>query len=255
MKDFPLQSFYGDIHSTYDRVNQIFTFGQDRAWRRKAVAELLKKHPRKVLDLCTGTGDFILELAKKAGENAELIGYDFSPDMLNVAREKFNELNQREKIPQVTFLEGDAGKMPFEEGKFDALGITFGIRNLIYENSRADLHLREINRVLGPGGQLVVLESSRPANFMWRMFNAIYLRFILPYLGGLISGNLKAYQYLASSSKNYYTRREMGRILESAGFRAAVSRSLFLGSVMLLVMEKNDGEIVSLNKGNRDHEN
>ena len=144
--------------------------------------------------------------------------------------------------------------MPFENGAFDALGITFGIRNLVYKNSRADRHLSEINRVLQPGGQLVVLESSRPGNPVWRLFNTIYLRFILPYLGGLISGNLKAYQYLASSSKNYYTIKEMGAILATAGFEVSGSRSLFLGSVMLLILEKKQKEIVSLNKANNGHE-
>ena len=254
MKDFPLQSFYGDIHSTYDRVNRIFTFGRDRAWRRMAVIELLRKQPDRVLDLCTGTGDFILEVARKAGKDTVLKGYDFSPDMLALARDKYRQLSEHEQIPMVDFLEGDAGAMPFEDSVFDALGITFGIRNLIYKNSHASQHLREINRVLRPGGQLVVLESCRPDNPIWGMFNTIYLRFILPYLGGLISGNLKAYQYLASSSKNYYTIKEMGGILEMAGFEVSVSRSLFLGSVMLLVMEKKQKEIVSLSQAKKEDE-
>ena len=255
MKDFPLQSFYGDIHSTYDRVNRIFTFGRDRAWRRKAVVELLRKHPDRVLDLCTGTGDFILEAARKAGKETELKGYDFSPAMLEMARDKYRQLSEREQIPTVDFIEGDAGAMPFEDASFDALGITFGIRNLVYSNSRAEQHLREINRVLRPDGRLVVLESSRPENMLWRLFNTIYLRFILPYLGGLISGNLKAYRYLASSSKNYYTINEMGSILETAGFELSGSCSLFMGSVMLLVLEKKQKEIVSLDQASKDYEN
>lgn len=254
MKDFPLQTFYGDIHSTYDRVNRIFTFGRDRAWRRKAVVELLRKQPDRVLDLCTGTGDFILEAARKAGKDTVLTGYDFSPAMLELARDKYRQLREHEQVAMVEFLEGDAGAMPFEEASFDALGITFGIRNLIYKNSHASQHLREINRVLRPGGQLVVLESSRPENVLWRLFNTIYLRFILPYLGGLISGNLKAYQYLASSSKNYYTIKEMGAILEMAGFELSDSRSLFLGSVMLLVLEKKQKEIVSLDHADKEDE-
>ena len=120
MKDFPLQSFYGDIHSTYDRVNRIFTFGRDRAWRRKAVVELLRKHPDRVLDLCTGTGDFILEAARNTGKDAELKGYDFSPAMLEKARDKYSQLREREQIPAVDFIEGDAGAMPFEDASFDA---------------------------------------------------------------------------------------------------------------------------------------
>lgn len=238
MKDFPLQSFYGDIHSTYDRINRIFTFGQDRTWRRKAVRELLRMQPERVLDLCTGTGDFILEVARKAGKDTKLVGYDFSPAMLKLARDKYRQLDEQEQIAAVEFLEGDAGAMPFEEGSFDALGITFGIRNLVYQNSKANQHLKEIHRVLRSGGHLVVLESSRPVSPLWLMFNTLYLRLILPYLGGWISGNLKAYKYLASSSKNYYTLREMAGILETTGFEVTSSRSLFLESVMLLVLEK-----------------
>lgn len=238
MKDYPLQSFYGDIHSTYDRINRIFTFGQDRVWRRKAVVELLRLQPERVLDLCTGTGDLVLEAARKAGQHTTLVGYDFSPAMLELASEKYKELGKREQLGTVEFLEGDAGNMPFDEGSFDALGISFGIRNLVYQNSAAMLHLKEINRVLRVGGNLVILESSRPLSPLWLMLNTLYLRLILPYLGGLISGNLKAYKYLANSSKNYYTIGEMARIMETAGFEVSSSRSLFLGSVMLLVLVK-----------------
>jgi demethylmenaquinone methyltransferase/2-methoxy-6-polyprenyl-1,4-benzoquinol methylase len=241
MEDYPLQAFYRDIHSTYDRVNRVFTFGRDRAWRKKAASELLQSRPARVLDLCTGTGDFILELAIQLAHlplNAELTGFDFSSEMLKVAELKFRELQKRESIPDIIFTEGDAGDMPFQDDQFDSVGITFGIRNLVYENTKASRHLSEMNRVLRPGGQLVVLESSRPGSPLWKVFNDFYLRFILPYLGGLISGNLKAYQYLARSSKNYYTIREMGMILEAAGFKMIRSRSLFLGSVMMLVLEK-----------------
>ena len=241
MKDFPLHDFYGDIYISYDRVNRIFTFGKDRAWRRKAAAELLANEPARVLDLCTGTGDFILELAGQSAESGrkiKLSGYDFSREMLQEAERKKGEIQKRKSIPDINFREGDAGDMPFEDGHFDALGITFGLRNLVYENSNAKQHLSEIHRVLRSGGQLVVLESSKPTSLLWGVFNSIYLRFFLPYLGGLISGNLKAYKYLANSSKNYYSIREMEMILESAGFQSIRSRALFLGSVMLLVLEK-----------------
>lgn len=240
-KDFPLHSFYGDIHATYDRVNRIFTFGRDRSWRRTAARELLKSEPRRVLDLCTGTGDFVLELAlqsSRQGKETELSGFDFSNEMLQEARQKLEEVRLEKQVSEIRFLEGDAADMPFEDGSFDSMGITFGIRNLVYENSRASKHLGEMLRVLRPGGQLVVLESCRPGSPIWRVFNNFYLRFILPYLGGFISGNLKAYQYLASSSKNYYTIEEMGKILDEAGFTLIRSRSLFLGSVMLLMLEK-----------------
>lgn len=236
--DFPLKDYYNNIYDSYDRVNRIFTFGRDISWRKKAARECLQSNPGSVLDVCTGTGDFILELAKQVDYGVSLTGYDFSTVMLKEAYRKQVELQNKESIPFVEFVEGDVGEMPFEENRFDAIGITFGIRNLVYNNSNAQRHLSELNRVLRPGGQLVILESSRPSNAIWRFFNGFYLQFILPYLGGLISGNMKAYRYLAESSKNYYSIREMGAILEDAGFKFKIGRPLFLGSVMLVVAEK-----------------
>jgi demethylmenaquinone methyltransferase / 2-methoxy-6-polyprenyl-1,4-benzoquinol methylase len=240
-EDFPLHEFYGDIYSTYDRVNRVFTFGLDRVWRRKAAGEVIQNKPARVLDLCTGTGDFIFEVADQAADlslESELTGFDFSIEMLKEAERKYTVWKGRGHFPEIHFREGDAAGMPFQDGYFDSMGITFGIRNLVYANSKADRHLSEINRVLRKGGQLVVLESCRPESSLWRLFNDMYLRFILPYLGGIISGNLKAYQYLARSSRNYYTISEMGSILGRAGFKMIRSKSLFLGSVMLLVLEK-----------------
>lgn len=230
--DFPLKDFYSDIHATYDRVNRVFTFGRDRHWRKLAARWCLDADPRRVLDLCTGTGDFAFEVARQAKEGIEITGYDFSEEMLREAQIKKRELKGN-GIP-VEFIRGDVRQMPFETGVFDAIGITFGLRNLVYENSAASKHLEEIRRVLRPGGQLTILESSNPSNGLWRFFNTLYLRFILPYLGGLLSGNLHAYRYLATSSRNYYSIVEMAQLLKEAGFQVVSARSLFLGSVMLV---------------------
>jgi demethylmenaquinone methyltransferase/2-methoxy-6-polyprenyl-1,4-benzoquinol methylase len=275
-KDYPLKEFYKKIYGRYDLVNRIFTFGQDRNWRKKAVEECLGNAPQQVLDICTGTGDLVLEMALTAGqkgdpttENAaneagqvkdlstedlskkairakapsaaasstlvQFTGYDFSAEMLERAKEKAVAAGKN-----IDFIEGSVAEMPFADNRFDTAGITFGIRNLVYENSNAEKHLAEIHRVLRMNGRLVVLESSKPDSRIWRFFNGIYLQFILPWLGGLISGNLKAYRYLAKSSRNYYSRKEMAGILEQAGFMVIRSRPLFLGSVMLLVAEKQN---------------
>ncbi|MEX0987262.1 MAG: ubiquinone/menaquinone biosynthesis methyltransferase [Bacteroidales bacterium] len=232
-KDYPLHDFYKKIYQRYDLVNRIFTFGQDVKWRKKAVAECLRNNPGKVLDICTGTGDLILEISASAEKTIQLTGYDFSAEMLEKATEK-----SKKRGGSIDFIQGDVAAMPFQDNFFDTAGISFGIRNLVYKNSNAAQHLAEIHRVLRLDGRLVILESSKPENRIWRFFNGLYLRFILPYLGGVISGNLKAYRYLASSSENYYSRSEMGEIMNKAGFRIAGSQSLFFGSVMLVIVEK-----------------
>lgn len=231
--DYPLKNYYKDIYVKYDLVNRIFTFGQDRSWRKKAVRECLANDPQKVLDVCTGTGDLILMISAIPGRELELTGYDFSPEMLKLAIGKADAAGR-----PIEFVEGNVAAMPFKDDHFDSAGISFGIRNLIYQNSNADQHLAEIHRVLRPKGRFIILESSKPSNRIWRSFNGFYLQFILPYLGGVISGNLKAYKYLASSSKNYYTVSEMRAILEKAGFNVLKHKSLFFGSVMLIVSEK-----------------
>ncbi len=239
MEDYPLREFYSEIFNSYDRVNRIFTFGRDVSWRKKAVAKCLEYGPDRVLDVCTGTGDFIFELAGRATGSISLVGYDFSREMLDVAERKKLEIRkQNPGMPDIDFIEGDVGNMPFENDSFDAIGITFGIRNLVYENSKAGVHLSEMIRVLRPGGKLLILESSRPANAVWRVVNSFYLQFILPYLGGLVSGNMKAYKYLAKSSQNYYTIEQMGNILKVAGMHVIKGEPLFLGSVMLIIAEK-----------------
>jgi demethylmenaquinone methyltransferase/2-methoxy-6-polyprenyl-1,4-benzoquinol methylase len=232
--NFPLHDFYADIHPTYDLVNRIFTFGRDKSWRKKAVKACLLKDPGSVLDVCTGTGDFILEVAGVSKAGMSLTGYDFSVNMLNEARRKQEQVQSKD-LPLISFVEGDVGKLPFKDNRFDAMGITFGIRNLVYEISNAKKHLQELYRVLKAEGRFVILESSKPANLAWRVFNNIYLRLILPYLGGIISGNLKAYRYLAKSSRNYYTIKEWGGFLDGAGFSVLSSVSIFLGSLLLLV--------------------
>lgn len=232
-QNFPLNDYYKDIYEKYDLVNRVFTFGRDANWRKEAVVHCLENSPSRVLDVCTGTGDLILEISRASKEKISLYGYDFTSEMLHIAQEKADKAGA-----EIQFVEGNVASMPFSSKTFDSAGISFGLRNLVYENSNADQHLAEINRVLKDGGRFVVLESSKPGNSIWRFINGIYLRFILPYLGGIISGNIKAYRYLAKSSKNYYTREEMGRILEKSKFKVVSSRSLFLGSVMLMVAEK-----------------
>lgn len=233
--NYPLKDYYKEIYVSYDKVNRLFTFGQDKSWRRKAIDEILAQEPKAILDVCTGTGDLILETAKRTSTNVALHGYDFSPEMLSLAEKKSNGLSN---VP--AFKQGDVAQMPYQESTFDVAGISFGIRNLIYKNSNAKKHIEEIYRVLKPGGRLVILESSKPSNAVWELLNRIYLLTILPLIGGITSGNFKAYRYLGKSSRDYFTKEQMGDFLHPFGFKRVLAKSLFLGSVMLIVVEKQN---------------
>ena len=152
--DFPLKDFYGDIYTTYDRVNRIFTFGRDVVWRKRAAIACLEGNPGELLDVCTGTGDFVFEVARQAGlagREIRLTGYDFSRSMLDEAERKLRIQKAQGGMQEIPFIEGDVGNMPFESDHFGAMGITFGIRNLVYENSNAGKHLKELYRGIKTG--------------------------------------------------------------------------------------------------------
>ena len=139
---YPLKTYYSKIYKRYDLVNRLFTFNMDERWRKITARECLMNRPQHVLDLCCGTGDLTVKLAKLAKGDTEVIGYDFSEPMLDVARRK----TERQHL-HVDLVAGDVAKMPFADRFFDSIGITFGFRNLIYENENRERHLEEIYRV------------------------------------------------------------------------------------------------------------
>lgn len=227
---YPLQSFYRSIHSTYDLVNRLFTFGQDERWRRLAVKKAMESNPRQILDLCCGTGDLTIRFAALESPELVVTGYDFSEDMLRLALQKAID----RKVPSPVFIRGAAESMPFSDDGFDCITIGFGFRNLTFENPLKDRHINEIVRVLKPGGRLVILESSAPANRWIASFNRIYLKYMLTPLGGLISGDWTAYRYLAHSSMRFYTVAEVQDMFAPFGFSLLSRKSLMAGSVYLL---------------------
>ncbi len=162
---FPLKTYYSKIYKRYDLVNRIFTFSMDERWRKITANECFKNHPQNILDLCCGTGDLTVKLAKKANGDSEVIGYDFSEHMLEIARQKLEKHHLN-----VDLVAGDVAQMPFENDFFDSIGTTFGFRNLVYENENREKHLEEIYRVLKKGGQLVIAESSKPGSAFVRFF-------------------------------------------------------------------------------------
>ncbi len=225
-----LRRMFGGVPRRYDLLNRVLTCGIDQRWRRRAVAACLFDRPRRVLDLCTGTGDLAVLLARRADPGAPIVAVDFSEPMLEVARRKAARAGVEERIE---FRAADAADLPFADESFDAAGIAFGFRNLTWKNPARERHLSEVRRVLAHGGRFVVVETSRPRSAMLRCgFDAYFAAVVSP-LGALISGQGGAYRYLARSARGFYRGEEVVDLLRAAGFRSVDHRPL-LGGVAAL---------------------
>jgi demethylmenaquinone methyltransferase/2-methoxy-6-polyprenyl-1,4-benzoquinol methylase len=230
---FPLQEYYSRIYKTYDLVNRLFTFGLDRKWRRNTIKECLKDNPVHILDLCCGTGDLALGIAS-AGQGVTVTGFDLNSGMLEVARNKAKVRG----IESVDFMQGDAGSMPFGSNEFDRITIGFGFRNLVWQNPNQQIHLEEMSRVLKPGGILLILESAVPENAFISFFYRIYLKSVLVPIGGILSGDWKAYRYLAGSSSGFYDFQTLKRMMELHQLDLQSQKKYMFGSVNLLAARK-----------------
>lgn len=232
-KGKPLQKMFNQVPASYDFLNRILTFRLDEFWRKKAAKVIYRENPSKVMDLGTGTGDLAIRLAKKL-PGAEISGYDFSPSMLEYAREKV----KKNDLHNVTFIEGDAAKMPFEDNYFDVTGVSFAFRNITFKNPNTDHYLREIFRTLRPGGKLVIVESSQPKNKWIRILFHAYLHYVVSAIGGRLSASKGAYHYLAYSAKNFYTRPELSQLIEKQGFKNTRHIPLFFGAAAITISTK-----------------
>ena len=206
----------------YDLMNRLMTAGMDRRWRSLA-ATLAKPRGRRVLDVATGTGDLAATLLDDGA--AAVVGADFALNMLRAARPKLPTT-----VPLVL---GDAQRLPFQDGCFDAVTNAFLLRNL----SDLDLGLREMRRVLRPGGTLVCLEITRPTPGLFAALFNVYFYRLVPALGGLIAGQRTAYRYLPHSLTTFPRADELARRLRRAGFSRVRYELLALGTVAAHVAE------------------
>ena len=223
----PLHGMFTAVPPRYDLINRIITLGQDKHWRKQAALVCLQGKPSHILDLGCGTGDLAINIARLAGKDVQITGIDFSLPMLEIARRKAAEANI---AASVAFINGEATKLPFPDGYFDCVGISFAFRNLTYKNPLCELHLGEVARVLQQGGRYVIVESSQPKNRLIRACNHLYLRTFVKWVGIMLSGNKGAYNYLAESAADYYSPEEVREMLLKAGFRDITYRPLFLGA-------------------------
>jgi demethylmenaquinone methyltransferase/2-methoxy-6-polyprenyl-1,4-benzoquinol methylase len=230
----PTQQIFTEVPPRYDILNRILTLNQDEGWRKKTADRVLENKPARVLDLCCGTADLMMHIARKAEPSTELFGLDFSHTMLERAMEKVAVFGK----DRVKLIQGDAGNMPFSDNYFDSVGISFGFRNLTFENPDAQLHISEVLRVLKPGGRFVIVETSQPENKLIRGGYHFYQKYITAPIGGILSGNRPAYDYLAYSANHYYSIPEISKLLKDAGFSKVTGIPLLLGATAIVIAEK-----------------
>ncbi|HEY4013538.1 MAG TPA: ubiquinone/menaquinone biosynthesis methyltransferase [Polyangiaceae bacterium] len=211
------------IAPTYDLVNRLMSGGVDKRWRARAVAEVARVPPGPVLDLCAGTMD-LTELLAKARPDDRLVAADFAPAMLEKGRHK---------APRAEVVVADAAALPFDAGSFAVVVCGFGMRNLADPMAGA----REVRRVLRAGGVFVTLEFFRPTRAVTRAFHRAYAALVLPTVGGLLSGDRGAYDYLARSMAGFLSREEYERALGAAGFTRVAGTELTLGVASIVRAE------------------
>lgn len=199
------------IAPRYDLANRLMTFGLDRAWRRRLARHLPDGPNLVLLDLATGTADQVLLLCQVCDRIRRAVGMDLSGNMLAAGRRKLAARGQADRIELVT---GDAMAIPAPDRSFDAVSMAFGIRNV----TGVDVALREIRRVLRPGGRVLILETSVPGNPLLRLGHRFHLRFVLPALGHLVAGDGRAYRYLARTIETFPSGEAFCELLRQAGF-------------------------------------
>jgi demethylmenaquinone methyltransferase/2-methoxy-6-polyprenyl-1,4-benzoquinol methylase len=211
---------FNNISHRYDFLNHFLSLGIDKGWRRKAVNLLKPLKPRIILDVATGTADFAIEALHINPE--KVIGVDISEGMLDVGRKK---LIKRKLDDRIELRQGDSENLPFEENKFDAVTVGFGVRN--FENVQRGLE--EIKRVLRPGGMLVVLEFSRPGRFPFKQLYNFYFKVILPKIGRMVSRDSAAYTYLPKSVEAFPDGEDFLTILTNLGFSEPACKPVTFG--------------------------
>ena len=222
----PLRAMFTAVPASYDFLNRALTWGFDERWRRRAARECLRDSRGRVLDLCCGTGDLALHLAELAGRDVEVAGLDFCEPMLEIARAKASARGLGRKV---TFLYGDAAELPFPDGHFAVLGMSFAFRNITYHNPLRHRYLSEIVRVLAREGKFVIVETSQPRMRALHASYHLYLKTVVPRVGGFLSGHHGAYRYLAESARRFYRAEEVSGMLIDAGFREVRFRLLLRG--------------------------
>jgi len=227
-----VREMFTQIAPRYDLLNHLLSFEIDRIWRArtaKILRSVLEGRSPVVLDLCCGTGDLGLAFANRYAPR--IVGADFSHAMLVRADKKAAQLrgNGSEPAPRARFFEADALRLPFADSSFDLVATAFGFRNL----ANYEAGLREISRVLKPGGTVAILEFTEPPDGLFGNLYRWYFNKVLPQIGGLISGKQEAYTYLPNSVARFFRPAELAELMTSVGYSSVEFRAWTFGTVAL----------------------
>lgn len=216
-----IRKLFDNIAPDYDKLNHILSLNIDKGWRRKAVKELLDTdQPLEILDVACGTGDFTIEIAQKAPAGSKITGIDLSEGMMKIGREKIKAAGV-----QAELVQGDCEELPYADGTFHRISVGFGVRNF----EHLEIGLQQMYRVLERGGKLVILELSVPSNPVVRWCYKLYFLKVLPTIGGWISGDRGAYEYLPASVLRFPAPQKFMEMMQQAGFGKVLHKSLTLG--------------------------
>ena len=223
-------NMFNDIAHRYDFLNRFLSAGIDIEWRKNALKMLKKDQPQKMLDVATGTGDLAIMSAKILSPK-QIIGIDISEGMLEIGKKKVQALHLHNSIQ---LQKGDSEQLEFNNEYFDAVTVSFGVRNF----QQLEKGLTEILRVLKPGGKMMVLEFSRPTMPLIKLFYNFYMNFITPFIGGFFSKSKKAYQYLNDSVQQFPEGNNFTTVMSKVGFKHSFFKRLSFGICTIYIGEK-----------------
>lgn len=225
-----VEQMFDTISGNYDGLNRVISLGIDTKWRRKVIKQVKSQQPDNLLDIATGTGDLAIQFSQMLPK-AEIVGLDISEGMLAVAQNKIKKAGNPQNIK---FIKGDSENLPFEDSSFDAITVSFGIRNFEdLENG-----LSEIYRVLKSNGNFVILETSVPTKFPWKQGYFVYTKGILPLIGKWFSKDKVAYRYLCESASVFPFGEKLNNILRKIGFIEVENKPQTFGVATIYMASK-----------------
>lgn len=230
-KEEKVYDVFQTISKDYDKLNDIISFQMHKRWKRDTIRRLDLKENSQVLDVCCGTGDFTIMVSQETDKKINVTGLDFSENMLLVGKKKKEEL----KLQNIEFIHGNAMELPYDENTFEAVIIGFGLRNTPdYEQV-----IKEMMRVVKPGGNVACLDTSHPTLPIYKHFYYIYFKYIMPILGQLFSKHKKEYQWLNDSTEKFLNKKQLKKLFVKAGLEDVKITSYALGAAALHIGVKS----------------